>query len=149
MSIFNFLMRKLHDGVDEKANILLILFAAAVTVPMQWMMPKRYAQYFYDKNRRVEAEIGPPKFRAKMEVNVLTRSLVDESFIIKATYLNNAQKIYMYNLEDVKDGTQYDMVPEKFLCPLKPDALASNNVSFSDFMETLNEGKKTHHDIAW
>lgn len=149
MSIFNFLMRKLHDGVDEKANILLILFAAAVTVPMQWMMPKRYAQYFYDKNRRVEAEIGPPKFRTKMEVNVLTRSMVNEEFIITAAYLNNAQKIYMYNLEDVKDGTQYEMVPEKFLCPLKPDALASNNVSFSDFMNTLNEGKKTHHDIAW
>lgn len=149
MSIFNFLMRKLHDGVDAKSNFLLILLAAAVTVPMQWFMPKRYQQYFDEKNKRVRAEIGPPKFLVDMEVTVLTRSLVDECFVIKTAYINNAQKIYMYDLEDVKDGVEYKTVPEKFLCPLNPSALSTNNVSFSDLMNSLNEGKKQRHDIAW
>lgn len=149
MSIFNFLMRKLHDGVDAKSNFLLILLAAAVTVPMQWLMPKRYQQYFDEKNKRVRAEIGPPKFLVDMEVTVLTRSLVDECFVIKTAYINNAQKIYMYDLEDVKDGVEYKTVPEKFLCPLNPSALSTNNVSFSDLMNSLNEGKKQRHDIAW
>lgn len=149
MSIFNFLMRKLHDGVDAKSNFLLILLAASVTVPMQWLMPKRYQQYFDEKNKRVRAEIGPPKFLVDMEVTVLTRSLVDECFVIKTAYINNAQKIYMYDLEDVKDGVEYKTVPEKFLCPLNPSALSTNNVSFSDLMNSLNEGKKQRHDIAW
>jgi hypothetical protein len=150
MGIFNFLMRKLYDEVDDlKANFLFMLFAAAVTCTMKLLMPKRFKQYFDDKNKRVKAEIGPPKFRVDMEVNVLTRSMVDERFIIKVAYLNNAQKIYVYDLEDIKDGTEYANVPEKFLCPLKPHALASNNVSFSELMNTLTDGKKAHHDIAW
>lgn len=149
MNIFNFLMRTFHDGVDEKSNFLLILLAAAITLPMEWLMPKRYQQYFDDKNKRIVDEIGPPKFRVDMEVNVLTRSMVDERFLIKVAYINNAQKIYVYDLEDIKDGTEYPNVPEKFLCPLKPHALATNTVSFSELMNNLTAGKKEHHDIAW
>lgn len=149
MNIFNFLMRTFHDGVDEKSNFLLILLAAAITLPMEWLMPKRYQQYFDDKNKRIVDEIGPPKFRVDMEVNVLTRSMVDERFLIKVAYINNAQKIYVYDLEDIKDGTEYPNVPEKFLCPLKPHALATNTVSFSELMSNLTAEKKEHHDIAW
>ena len=149
MNIFNLLMNKFHDDADRKESFLFIIIALTITIPMKYLMPKRFNQYFDDKNKRVLSEIGPPKFSVDMEVNVLTSSMVDESFIIKTAYLDNSQKIYVYDLEDAKDGTEYSNVPEKFLYPMNPHALATNNVSFSDFMDTLNEGKKKHHDIGW
>lgn len=149
MTIFKFLMLKLHDNVTEKSNFGMILLSGSFIFFLKVFMRKRYDKYFEEKNASVKAEIGPPKYRVDMKVTVLTRSMVDEQFVIKTTYLDNSNKIYLYDLEDMVDGTKYDMVPEKFLCPMNPQRLAGNNVSFDDFMVTLTAGKKSHHDVAW
>lgn len=142
-------MRNLHDKVTEKSNFGLILLAIFIIMPMQYLMPKRSAKYFKDKNDRIQALIGAPKFRVNMDVNVLTKSMVDETFVIENIYLDNVEEIYVYNLKDKKDGTVYDSVPESFLCPIVPKAFATNNVSFNNLMKSLNEIKKERHDIAW
>lgn len=148
MSIFNFLMDK-FEKVTHKSNFILILLAIAIAIPMKFFMKKRYAQYFSDRSALVQKELGPPKYRVNMEVNILTENMVNETFIIKEVYINHADKFYIYDLEDIKDGTAYSLVPEKFLCPLIPHAFAVNNVSFDSMMSSLTLVKKTHHDIAW
>jgi hypothetical protein len=149
MNIFNFLMRNLHDKVTDKSNFGLILLAIFIVMPMQYFMPKRSAKYFKDKSDRIQALIGQPKYRVNMDVNVLTKSMVDETFVIENIYLDNVAEMYVYNLKDKKDGTVYENVPESFLCPLRPKAFATNNVSFQSLMETLTEEKKERHDVSW
>lgn len=149
MNIFNFLMRNLHDKVTDKSNFGLILLAIFIVMPMQYFMPKRSAKYFKDKSDRIQALIGQPKYRVNMDVNVLTKSMVDENFVIENIYLDNVAEMYVYNLKDKKDGTVYENVPESFLCPLLPKAFATNNVSFQSLMETLTEEKKERHDVSW
>ena len=149
MNIFNFLMRNLHDKVTDKSNFGLILLAIFIVMPMQYFMPKRSAKYFKDKSDRIQALIGQPKYRVNMDVNVLTKSMVDETFVIENIYLDNVAEMYVYNLKDKKDGTVYENVPESFLCPLRPKAFSTNNVSFQSLMETLTEEKKERHDVSW
>ncbi len=84
-----------------------------------------------------------------MDVSVVAKSMVDETFVIENIYLDNVAEMYVYNLKDKKDGTVYENVPESFLCPLRPKAFATNNVSFQSLMETLTEEKKERHDVSW
>lgn len=149
MSIFNFLIRNLHEKVTDKSNLGLILLAMFIIMPMQYFMPKRFEKYFKEKNDRVQALIGDPKYRVNMDVNVLTKSMIDETFVIENIYLDNVEEIYVYNLKDKKDGTVYENVPESFLCPLCPKSFATNDVSFHTLMDTLTAEKKERHDIAW
>lgn len=149
MNIFNFLMRTFHEKVTGNSAFPLIILAAIVTGSMSFFMSKRYKKYFEDRSQQVQKELGPPKYKMRMKVNVFTESMIDETFVITGVYINHGDKFYMYDLEDVTDGTEYSKVPEKFLCPLAPEALAVNNVSFSELMAKLTAVKKTHHDIAW
>lgn len=147
--IFNFLMDTFFEKVTDKSNFILLLISMLFTSVMKVCMPKRYKQYFSDKHAKVRAELGPAKYYTDMDVNVLTKSMINETFIIKEVYLNYMEKTYLYNIEDVSDGTLYKLVPEKFLCPINPHGLAVNNVSFHSLMESLTADKKERHDIAW
>lgn len=147
MSIFNFLMKKVYEPSIGTENVFYILVAASITLPIRYFMRKRWDTYFEEKREAVKAELGPAKYRINSEVNVLTRHLVTERFLITCIYLDSYKKRYVYDLKDVADDTVYESVPENHLCPLVPQRFAINNTSFSDLMLSLSSGHKDRHDM--
>jgi len=147
MSIFNFLMKRVYEPSIDTNSVLFIIFAGCIMFPIKFFMKNRWDSYFEEKRASVKAELGPPKYRINSEVNVLTRHLVTESFLIICIYLDSYKKTYVYDLKDVADDTIYESVPEHHLCPLVPQRFAVNKTSFTDLMLSLSSGHRDRHDM--
>lgn len=147
MSIFNFLMKKVYEPSIGTENVFYILVAASIMLPMRYFMRKRWETYFEEKWEAIKAELGPPKYRVNSEVNVLTRHLVTEQFLVTCVYLDSYKKTYVYDLKDVVDDTIYESVAEHHLCPLVPQRFATNKTSFTDLMLSLSSGRKDRYDM--